>query len=572
MSGQAGSDRTVDEALRELSDKYGQLFTESPARMKVPSVMSLLSSAVSPFDSLAPDFTNPYPPPPVPSLPSASVPPNSSFPFSPTPAHESRQFSNSGVSLPFQPSIFGRKALTPPSLSSFAPDSFRTWLDLFSEFLERFGLARYLLPENADLQDAGSHEVLIVFYQALKTAENSTTPGTLLTTILTYHHRIRSSPAALLSSLLHELGLSALTFMDHLEDVLEELTPLPHEALSNFLWRAQVALADYNQAAPKHGLTAYSDRRLYKRLLPFLPASIGDLLLPELRAHGDRRDFVPFPILFRILQDRLRLDATRQAAPLLLNMGERPRISTGPGTSVTPAYSAPSLTIPILAAAVTPAPAAAATPHWQRGPRPSASVTCWRCFQRGHFHNDCTAPSVAGCRACNTSEHNAANCWRRTAAANTPTTAAAGAALGPAQALPSMAAVATVSSSTPVARHGDGTGSSVNNISVSEYPDLPRLDCVNVPASTHNFSDLSPANLAPTASSVQKSLSSSDDNPLSHATSGHVAPRLVLAAHSSASRSSLTRRRWVVDSGLRLAWFHLSRPSTVSTPQSLACS
>ena len=97
MSGQAGYDRTVDDVLRGLSDKYGQLFTESPARMKVPSVMSLLSSAVSPFDSLASDFTNPYPPPPVPSLPSAPVPTNSSFAFSPTPAHESRQFSNSGV-------------------------------------------------------------------------------------------------------------------------------------------------------------------------------------------------------------------------------------------------------------------------------------------------------------------------------------------------------------------------------------------------------------------------------------------------------------------------------------------
>ena len=35
MSGQA--DRTVDEALRELSEKYGSLFnTESPARTKIP--------------------------------------------------------------------------------------------------------------------------------------------------------------------------------------------------------------------------------------------------------------------------------------------------------------------------------------------------------------------------------------------------------------------------------------------------------------------------------------------------------------------------------------------------------
>ena len=116
-----------------------------------------------------------------------------------------------------------------------------------------------------------------------------------------------------------------------------------------------------------------------------------------------------------------------------------------------------------------------------------------------------------------------------------------------------MAAAATVSSSTSVARHGDGTGPSVNNISVSEYPDLQHLDCVNLPASTHNFSDPSPANLAPTASSVQKSLLSTGDTPLSHATRGNVAPRLVLAAHSSASRSSLTRRRWVVDSGASIS-------------------
>ena len=35
MSGQA--DRTVDEVLRELSEKYGSLFnTESPARTKIP--------------------------------------------------------------------------------------------------------------------------------------------------------------------------------------------------------------------------------------------------------------------------------------------------------------------------------------------------------------------------------------------------------------------------------------------------------------------------------------------------------------------------------------------------------
>ena len=44
MSGQA--DRTVDEVLRELSEKYGSLFsTESPARTKIP--LEVLASALS---------------------------------------------------------------------------------------------------------------------------------------------------------------------------------------------------------------------------------------------------------------------------------------------------------------------------------------------------------------------------------------------------------------------------------------------------------------------------------------------------------------------------------------------
>ena len=34
MSGQAGSDRTVDEVIRGLNEKYGHLSTESPARAK----------------------------------------------------------------------------------------------------------------------------------------------------------------------------------------------------------------------------------------------------------------------------------------------------------------------------------------------------------------------------------------------------------------------------------------------------------------------------------------------------------------------------------------------------------
>jgi hypothetical protein len=33
----------------------------------------------------------------------------------------------------------------------------------------------------------------------------------------------------------------------------------------------------------------------------------------------------------------------------------------------------------------------------------------WNCFKRGHYHNECKAPPVAGCCACNTADHNAAN-------------------------------------------------------------------------------------------------------------------------------------------------------------------
>ena len=136
---------------------------------------------------------------------------------------------------------------------------------------------------------------MLIFYQALKSTEDHTPSSRLLTTILSYHHKMRSSPAVLLSGLLAEL--------DDLEDVLQALTPLPQEALSNFLWRAQVALADYNKAAPQHGLPVYSDRRLFLRILPFLPPYLRDLFLPELRVTG--RDFLPSPLLLRILHDRL---------------------------------------------------------------------------------------------------------------------------------------------------------------------------------------------------------------------------------------------------------------------------
>jgi hypothetical protein len=150
MAGQAGSERSVDDLIRDLSDKYGYLSQESPTRTKV---MSPRIPPVSPFDILLPDFLTSQPAPvlsftsaPVPSFPISPAPPmttNTPFLFSPVPAHESMQFSNSGVSLASPSSIFGRKALTPPALSHFAPDTLCNWLDLFTEFLERFCLARY---------------------------------------------------------------------------------------------------------------------------------------------------------------------------------------------------------------------------------------------------------------------------------------------------------------------------------------------------------------------------------------------------------------------------------------------
>jgi hypothetical protein len=82
-----------------------------------------------------------------------------------------------GLPITTSTSIFGHKALTPPLLSQFARQPFRHWLDLFTEFLERFHLAHYLLPHHAELRDAGTHEILLVLYQALKAAEETTAAG-----------------------------------------------------------------------------------------------------------------------------------------------------------------------------------------------------------------------------------------------------------------------------------------------------------------------------------------------------------------------------------------------------------
>jgi hypothetical protein len=69
--------------------------------------------------------------------------------------------------------------------------------------------------------------------------------------------------------------------MDHLEEALQNLTPTPHEPLSTFLWRAQGALTEYNLAAPRHNYPAYSEHRLFKKILLALPPTLCDLFLPE---------------------------------------------------------------------------------------------------------------------------------------------------------------------------------------------------------------------------------------------------------------------------------------------------
>jgi hypothetical protein len=67
-----------------------------------------------------------------------------------------------------------------------------------------------------DLRDGGTTEVLLVLFQALAAAEDITPAGRLLTTILAFHHKMRSSPAAIVMGLITELGLSDLTLMDTL--------------------------------------------------------------------------------------------------------------------------------------------------------------------------------------------------------------------------------------------------------------------------------------------------------------------------------------------------------------------
>jgi hypothetical protein len=89
----------------------------------------------------------------------------------------------------------------------------------------------------------------------------------------------------------------------------------------------------------------------------------------------------------------------------------------------------------------------------------------------------------------------------------------------------------------------DGTGLQSNNIASSDYS--PVLECDAVSTTVSNitiFSESPPANL--TSVTLPAEISEQFDRP-----SSHVAPCLVLAAHSSASRSLLTRRRWIVDSG-----------------------
>ena len=174
MAGTARLERNLDELLMMLTDK------------QIPKQTQVMSSTFPPVTSSAPPSPSPsalsnlffsplVPAPPIPtaepiSVPLSATPLPSAFQprFSPLLSHESMHVSDPGLLLPSSPSIFGRKSLTPPALSHFARGTFRAWLDLFTEFLERFRLEHYLLHQNAALCDAGTQKVLLVLNKALK--------------------------------------------------------------------------------------------------------------------------------------------------------------------------------------------------------------------------------------------------------------------------------------------------------------------------------------------------------------------------------------------------------------------
>ena len=136
-------------------------------------------------------------------------PPFSSVPISAPDsiAHES-PFHPRLLSAPVEPFLFGRKALQPPLLTMFSRQIFRPWLDRFTEFLERFNLAHYVLPHSEHLRGTGTTEVLLVLYQALAAAEDVTPAGRLLTTMLAFHHQTRASPATIMISLMNNLAVA----------------------------------------------------------------------------------------------------------------------------------------------------------------------------------------------------------------------------------------------------------------------------------------------------------------------------------------------------------------------------
>ena len=239
-------------------------------------------------------------------------------------------------------------------------------------------------------------------------------------------------------------------------------------------------------------------------------------------------------MFFRILQDRIRLDAARQVPPLLLNVSRAPASFNSPATFLAQAAvsSMPSLNSSLSQPAST----------WRtRLATPSVPITCWNCFQRGHYLAECPNPPVLGCRRCRTAAHGADSCPRQSPAI-APSAAATTAPVGlaaPGVSRPAAAAAALFTAT--IAR--DGTGLQSNNIASSDYS--PVLECDAVSTTVPNFtifSESPPANL--TSVTLPAEISEQFDRQ-----SSHVAPCLVLAAHSSASRSLLTRRRWIVDSG-----------------------
>ena len=127
----AGLERSVDDLIHELSEKYGHMYEISP---KHSQNMKVMSSArlppVTPFDNLSDSHTFSQPGPVLSTQPPSSPAPPAIPPFAFTPfhsvstsapdlfAHEST-FPSRVLPTPAAPFLFGRKALQPLYSRSF---------------------------------------------------------------------------------------------------------------------------------------------------------------------------------------------------------------------------------------------------------------------------------------------------------------------------------------------------------------------------------------------------------------------------------------------------------------------